>query len=688
MLASLPAGALPREGWIFEPKLDGIRCLAVVQNGVARLLSRRGLDLTSQYPALAQELPPLVPADAILDGEIIALDAAGRPSFQRLQQRMNLSRDRDVQRAETMVPVQYFVFDLMHAGDFDLTGAKLSDRKHVLEQFLTLSERVRLLSFFESDPDLAYEVCVDNGFEGIVAKRGDSLYECGRRSPSWLKVKAHQTAEFVIGGYTKGQGSRTSTFGALLLGYFDEQDRLIYCGSVGTGFDQRLLNQIQARLEPLESDACPFLSRPNEKKAVVWTSPSLVIEVKYMDMTRDGHLRTPVFMRFRDDKAPTEVRHPDSQRVILSRNTTYDSRPQAPRLMVAESSGELGSKPSHPHQKVLDQLSTSAARLELIVDREKIPLTHLDKVLWPKTHDQPALTKLDYLRAVCTLAPYLLPHCHGRPLTLWRCPHGIGKKGFFQKHWDTTLPEYVETVLLGEPAKQAEYLLCNNLPSLLFFAQSNALEFHIFPARVSAAPDEIADGTTLSADALLGLPDFLILDLDFHMESGRQEQDTAFVNIDAFKRVCLVALTLKQHLDAANLASYVKTSGRNGLHILVPIKRNSHFATTNSLAQTIAQFLVKSMPNEVTTAFDISKRAGKIYIDTAANGAGKSIVCAYSPRAVAGAPISAPVHWSDLIAIHPTDRSLYTVAQSISALGDPWADIVSCRQDLHALLAR
>src|SRR5262249_21133538 len=220
MLASLPAGALPREGWIFEPKLDGIRCLAVVENGVARLLSRRGLDLTSQYPALAQELPPLVPADAILDGEIIALDAAGRPSFQRLQQRMNLSRDRDVQRAETTVPVQYFVFDLVHAGDFDLTGAKLTDRKHVLEQFLTLSDRVRLLSSFECDPDLAYEVCVDNGFEGIVAKRGDSLYECGRRSPSWLKVKAHRTAEFVIGGYTKGQGSRTATFGALLLGYF------------------------------------------------------------------------------------------------------------------------------------------------------------------------------------------------------------------------------------------------------------------------------------------------------------------------------------------------------------------------------------------------------------------------------------------------------------------------------------
>src|SRR5581483_11965751 len=192
------------------------------------------------------------------------------------------------------IPVYYFVFDVLYADGFDLCGAKLADRKAVLAKVLTSSHNVNILSFFKDDGMAAYQACVENGFEGIVAKRLDSIYEPGRRSPDWIKVKAQQTDEFVVGGFTQGQGSRASAFGALLLGSYDQSGHFIYCGSVGTGFDERLLRETMRRVEPLKQAKHPFLKRPDEKKIVTWLKPQVVVEVKFMDWTRDFHLRTPV----------------------------------------------------------------------------------------------------------------------------------------------------------------------------------------------------------------------------------------------------------------------------------------------------------------------------------------------------------------------------------------------------------
>lgn len=616
MLASLPAGPLGKPGtWTFEPKLDGIRCIALIKDGVARLLSRRGLDLTSQYPGLAKEIPNRFPHDGILDGEIIALNSKGQPSFQQLQQRMNLTKEADVQRAEVTVPAHYFVFDIVRYGEFDLTAARLKDRKPLLQQLLSTSDRVHLIPTFDCEGQIAYDVCVENGFEGIVAKRTESPYEVGRRSPYWVKLKAQQTGEFVIGGYSPGEGSRAKTFGALLLGHYDEKGKFIYCGSVGTGFDDRLLAETLRRLKPHLTKKCPFAAVPSDKRQSTWVSPEVVAEIKYMDMTRDGHLRTPVFLHFRDDKVAAEI------------------------LPVIE---------PNPYEQVLGQLAGNEAKLDLIVDNEKVSLTSLGKELWPN------ITKRDYLRFLTQMAPSLLPHWQGRPMTLIRSPFGIKGKSFFQKHWHTTLPEFVDTA--------DDYLLCNNLASLLFFAQNGVLEFH----------------TSLSRLDQLDQPDFITFDLDCHAD----------LNLEAFKRACEVALLLNDYLKAAKLRSFVKVSGKNGLHVFVPIKREFGFEGTRALAETIAKFFVQQNPDVVTIELSVKKRDGKVYLDCSSNGSGRTIASPYTPRAVEWASVSAPVTWGELPEFLPTDLTLYTMATRLASVGDIWADILTKKNDLDSALAK
>ncbi|MBI2809462.1 MAG: hypothetical protein HYX67_01335, partial [Candidatus Melainabacteria bacterium] len=190
MLASPCKEPFTHSDWICEPKMDGIRGIAFVRSGKTILHSRRGLDLTSQYPVLSATLSKLCPADVVLDGEIIALNNLGQPSFQQLQQRMNLAKEVDVERAEKNVPVFYFVFDILHAGNVSLLSVPLRERRLILTTLIGAHPQVQILQQFDSDAELAYETCVNHGFEGIVAKRLDSHYESGRRSPSWLKIKA------------------------------------------------------------------------------------------------------------------------------------------------------------------------------------------------------------------------------------------------------------------------------------------------------------------------------------------------------------------------------------------------------------------------------------------------------------------------------------------------------------------
>jgi len=681
MLASPCKAPFSNADWISEPKMDGIRGIAFVKAGQTKLHSRRGLNLTSQYPVLSDALARLCPVDMVLDGEIIALDNAGRPSFQHLQQRMNLMKEADVERAEKSVPVFYFVFDILYAGNVSLLSVPLRERKLILKTILGSHPQIQILQHFDSDAELAYESCINLGFEGIVEKRLDSLYESGRRSPSWLKIKAQQTDEFVIGGFTAGQGSRGTTFGALLLGQYNETGEFIYCGSVGTGFDERLLNQTMRKMLPLHISKCPFKKRPDEKKQVVWIKPEIVIEAKFMDWTRDRHLRTPVFLRFRDDKDPAEVRPQQVAQSLIAARIEQDESVRAQIKGAAQTLID-----GDEIEKVLDQLTSKEETFELLVANEKVKLTHLNRPFWPATELAPAITKRDYLIFLTKLSPFILPQLHNRPLTVIRATSGVHKKQFYQKHWSYSLPEFVDAVVVEpeDAAQEAvEHVVCNNLAALLYFAQHSVIEFHCMPARLELIPD-LEHLESCDSRYLMNYPDYIVFDLDLHKD-GRGARNPS-IEKDEFKRLCEVALKLRALLDSMSLQARVKTSGRTGLHITVPIIRNLEFDIARNMAELIGRFLTAQNQDTVTQAALVAKSSGKIFIDHSPNARGKTVACAYTPRATADAAVSTPVTWDELESISPSTYTVHNLIARLTDTGDIWADFYRQKRDLQLLL--
>ncbi len=675
MLATLADRPFSDPDWIFEPKLDGVRAIALIRDGEVKLISRRGLDATKQYPSLAAELAGQ-PAHALaLDGEIVALDGKGRPSFELLQQRLNLTREADIRRAEIEVPIYYYVFDLLHVDGYDLRAVPLDQRKELLARVLAPSERVLLLEHFDESGELAYRAAVDHGLEGVVAKRRDSRYEAGQRSRAWLKIKSTQSDEFIIGGYSQGEGSRRGAFGALLLGE-REGDRLIYTGSVGSGFDDRALAELRRRLDKLAIKRCPFAETPPLKSPATWVRPDLVAEVKFAQRTREGYLRAPVFVRLREDKPPEEIERVAAVHVPSAGGTATD--PPA--------AGD-----------VLDQLDNAKDRIALHVEGQRIALTNLNKELWPKLGRRRALTKRDLLRYLAQVAPYALPHLRDRPLTLSRYPNGINGQHFYQKHWAGPLPEFVETVRLYSSHNEGdqEYLICNNLPTLLWLGQLGDLELHTWYSRVSPEPDGRLLSATFTGSeqqierSLLNYPDFIVFDLDPYIYSGREAKGAEpELNRKAFAKTCEVARWLKDVLDSLSLSSFVKTTGRTGLHIYVPILRELDYDAARAACETICHFVLQQHPREVTMEWTVEKRAGKVFLDHNQNVRGKTLASIYSPRVLPEAAVSMPLHWNELGEVYPSDFTLLTAPARLAAAGDLWADILEAKHDLRALLER
>ncbi|MGH8732993.1 MAG: DNA ligase D, partial [Burkholderiales bacterium] len=453
MHAELVDAPFNKPGWMWEPKLDGYRVLAFLNGGKVTLRSRRGLELAKTFPGVAAAIAEQG-VDMILDGELVAFDDKGKPSFNALQNRFQLKTDRDIAAAEKATPVVFYAFDLLHFGGVDLRKAPYVDRRRYLAQCLLPSPLVQLVHAADNGVEL-YAAALESGFEGVIGKRKQSSYEAGKRSSSWVKVKSTQSAEFVVGGYTKGKGARTP-LGALLIGYWEGR-KLRYASHVGSGFDDRTLKQMQARLEPLRRKSCPFDEKPVLNAPTTWVEPDAIIEVKFQGWTDDGSLRAPVFLRLRDDLDPKGVQRSD---------------PPAAKAASDD---------------VLSQIERCKSNGTISVDGHAIKLSNLDRVYWPADPGlkQPALTKRDLLRYLAQVSPLMLPHLADRPLTMIRMPDGINGQRFYQKHWSQERPGFVETITVfsGHKDESHDYLLCNNLPTLLWLAQSGTLEFHVWHSR-------------------------------------------------------------------------------------------------------------------------------------------------------------------------------------------------------------
>jgi bifunctional non-homologous end joining protein LigD len=295
--------------WTFEPKLDGVRTLAYVSTDHTTLFSRTGRDQTVQYPELANLATYVNALNAVLDGEIVVLGPDGQPSFNLLQQRINITSPADVDRARKAHPVVFYVFDILWLDERDLTGLPLTERREILHDVVTETGPIAFTYTVDGDGKAFYEAAKGLGLEGIVAKKLDSVYEQGKRSHNWRKIKALRSVDAVVIGWTPGGGSRSQTFGALLLGAYDDAGVLHWIGQVGTGFTGRVLDEMQRRLDAIEVDEPPS---PDPElcdvKGARWVRPELVAEVLYLEVTRGRKLRAPTFRGLRPDIDPAECR--------------------------------------------------------------------------------------------------------------------------------------------------------------------------------------------------------------------------------------------------------------------------------------------------------------------------------------------------------------------------------------------
>lgn len=675
MLCMTGDGARSDPEWLYEPKLDGYRVIAFITAGAVRLQSRRGIDLTARFPEIVSDLAAQAVDRMILDGEIVALASDGRPTFNALQNRAQLSSTADIARAQRDTPAILVCFDLLHFAGVNLRSAPYADRRRYLLQCLMPSAHIQVIRASENAERL-YQASLASGYEGIVGKRRDSIYEPGQRVSTWLKIKPVRSAELVIGGFTRGKGAREA-LGALLLGYF-EGGVLRYAGHVGSGLDDAAIAELSRRFRGLRRQSRPFAEKPPIHRPTIWLEPRLVAEVSFAEWTPAGMLRAPVFVRLREDVSPQSIARPTD---------TRSAGTQTP----AAAPDEVAS--------VLQQLGGAGKRLDLMLQGGiRLRLTNLDRVYWPAGFGgAAAVTKRDYIRYLAAVSRFMLPHLRDRPLTMIRMPQGILGERFYQKHWEQELPEFVETVEVFSEhrAESHRYILANSLATLLWLGQNGTLEFHVWHSRAKVSADAVGAGDDYASSlealeaSVLNFPDFLVFDIDPYIYSGAEAKGAEpELNEKGFRTGRKVAFWLRELLEQMGLRAVVKTSGKTGLHVFVPIERNVTFDMARQICEMVGRHVLKEHPQEVTLEWSVEKRTGKIFIDYNTNVRGKTLAAAYSPRGSPGAPVSMPLTWEELERAGPEDFTIVNAIARLEKTGDRWHDVLSTKQNLSRILGR
>jgi bifunctional non-homologous end joining protein LigD len=634
--ATPPAGA----GWLFEIKYDGVRVLAVRRNREIELVGRSGRLTTALYPEIARAGLAVPVDDFVIDGEIIALDASGRPSFQLLQNRMVLQNPRDVARVMGEVPVSAVFFDCLALDGHDLRALPLAARKACLALFLPRRGVVAYGDHVEGQGDAFLDAACAQGLEGVVAKRADSAY-VGRRSPAWQKIKCQERQEFVIGGYTRPHGGRPY-FGALHLGVYDA-GRLVYVGKVGTGFAARTLRSIHDALQPLRRDISPFdIGRP-PGGGHVWVEPQLCAEVRFTEWTEDGAVRHPTFVGLRTDTPPHAV-------VREHRGRRPDGAPPGSSPVPTE--GPV--PPARPRRGIAsDGAATPDAPWP--VPEPRVPLTNLAKVFWPDE----GYTKGDLIAYYERVAPLLLPYLRDRPLVLTRYPDGITGKSFYQKDAPPFVPPWIRTVRIhaDEADRDIAYLVVDEADALRYVINMGTIPLHLWASRVQS----------------LDRPDWLVLDLD---PKGAP-----------FADVIRIALVIRGLLRELGLSSFVKTSGATGLHVLLPLGARYSYEDARRFAHLLATLAVQQAPEIATVTRAIRSREGKVYVDWGQNVRGQTIAAPFSARPRSGATVSCPLRWEEVAAgLDPARFTIVTVPERFTSVPDPMAPVLTTAVDMARAL--
>jgi len=615
--------------WEFEIKWDGYRTLLHVNDGEVRLISRNGKDLTASFAELADLEKGLASSNAILDGEIVALDAKGLPRFQALQNRLRFGRRAGAGAPNTKIKSDpdvtyvYMAFDLPYCDGFDLTECSLAKRRELLSTLI--HKDASALRFSEGvigDGKELLKTALDAGLEGIMAKRLSSTYK-STRTEDWLKIKGKQTMDAVLCGFTKSEAA-DRPFGALALGAYSG-DNLIYIGNVGSGFNHAEMTSLYKQLADLKSETSPFAGEVDSINKLIWIKPDLVCEVNYAEITDSGRLRQPVYVRQRMDKSPREC-------VLMSEQleSIKDKTPD-PSEALAGLGDESGPKEIEAH-----------------IDGNIVRLTNLNKLFWPDTHT----TKGDLLRYYADVAPLLIPHLKDRPLVVQRFPNGAAGQGFFQ-HNIKDQPDYLKTLPIEEHSGTVCYALCDELADLLYLVNLGAIPIHYWSSRQNS----------------LDNPDWIVFDLD---------------PPDEFKACIEVAHEIKTFLAEIKLKTYVKTSGSNGLHVYVPVKNEYSSEQIREIAHLLAQSVQARIPKLVTLERMVKKRgAGQVYLDYGQNGKGKTVVAPYSVRPGEKPYVSTPLTWDEVTDdLDPKQWDIESVPERLKKRGDLFEPVLKAPQTL------
>jgi len=629
MLCSTSDVRLDDPGRFYELKIDGVRLLAERRGEDVDLVYRSQRVMTATYPEVARAVRALAPERLLLDGEVVAFDAQGHPSFQRLGRRMHLTRPRDVEHAASEVPVVYVVFDILQLGDRDLRALPLRSRKELLSALVPRRGPIRLLDHLEGDGRPIYDLCGKLGLEGLVAKRGDSPYRPGpHRSEDWIKVKREREADFVVSAWVEGKGARQRLGSLEVATIMDGKCRLR--GRVGSGLDDAAIRTLLDRLGPLEVREPTAEGEPvRGAGARHFTRPEVVVNVTFMGWTDDGQLRHPVFRGIRDDIAKDAC--------VVGPPATASAERAAPPPADERSIAPLPS-PSFP------------------VVPARVRVTNREKVFWPDE----GYTKGELVDYYVSIAPALLPFLRDRPIVLVRYPDGIRGKSFYQWNVPEGTPSWLRTLHLPDedgPGKHA--FVVDDLDGLVHVVNLGCIPIHVLPYRSRS----------------MSSCDYFVVDFDLGPRP--------------FADAVTLSLSLRELLTEIGLVGFPKTSGQTGFHVLVPLGPGVSFEAGKALVELVGRLLHARHPEMATLERRIAARGDRVFIDTGQTGRSRTIVAPYSVRAHPGATVSMPLLWEEVHrALDPREFSMWTATERVAERGDALAGFFESAPDIAAVVER
>jgi bifunctional non-homologous end joining protein LigD len=654
MLAVQEDAPLAGADLVYEPKYDGIRALITVtpapgkKRAAVAIASRAGNDKTPQFPEIVHALSIWGAgrvAPALLDGEIVALDAGGQPTgFQRIQDRIHLSDAHEIVARAAANPVAFVAFDLLRDDGADLCALPLAERRRRLEAAIApaLDGAVRLSVQVKGDGNALLADARAQGWEGLVVKDARSPYRPGRRSREWRKLKLVRRESFVVGGFTEPRGARTR-FGALLLGVAEPDGRLRFVGHVGGGFSDAELERVARLLASRGTAACPFMSRPVTNEKPNWTRPDLVVEVKFAGVSDDGMLRAPIYLGLRDD---VKISEPSTARVRSAVERTAPAEKPPTRAALARVRAQI------------DALAERGGGTLELPDGGRLPISNLAKRLWPRL----GITKADLFRHYLDVAPFLLPVVCDRPLVMRRLPDGVDGHAFFQHRAPDGVPAGVRRATIADD-DVAVRLVGGNLTTLLYMVQLAVISQDPWFSR--APSPHAADFAAIDLDPMEGAP---------------------------FARVRDVARWVRDELALLGVDGHLKTSGARGLHIYLPMRAGTSFEAAQLFCRLIASVVAGRHPEAATVERALKRRdARAVYVDCLQNGFGKTLASAYSARASDFAGVSTPLAWKELDGgkLDPREFTIQTMPGRLRDAGDLWASLRKAKGiDLPAVLER